>query len=163
MFSQKLNDLTVEERALLDEIRSSDSDKDAMLQLGLHMISWQKSERNMINGFFKDYSKPIYEIVGMMSERMTKLEDSYASIARDNNKMHLQLADVLSEVKHMVKCVDKAIIENKEYDKRIKKLEEKHIALEVRSSTNWATFGKIIVGIISATGVAVAIIFGVSK
>jgi len=97
--------LDAPEQAILNDIK--DKPDDWPLRLGLHMIAQQRNEREQINGFFASYSKPIYELVEMTSKRMTKLEDAQQESSK-------ALVEIVSEVKHMVKCVDAAIVESKE-------------------------------------------------
>ena len=134
-------ELRPEDQEFFDRVRSSKSPEEWASHMAMHLISWQKSEREQINSFFKTYSKPIYEVVELTRQRMDKLEDA-------QSETNQQLRDIVQEVKHMVKCVDKAILESKEDKKHYyKQHEETHrelnsldkrvTTIEAKSDVRW--------------------------
>lgn len=136
-------ELDTAEKELLNDVR--DRPDDWPLKIALHMISQQRNEREQINEFFKSYSKPIYELVDMTSARMSKLEDAQQESSR-------ALIDIVSEVKHMVKCVDAAILESKEdkahYYKQYEKintgisdLDKRLTVQEAQAKIKWGILG----------------------
>jgi len=160
------------ERQLLDDLKSDNTDQDKMLKLGLHMISWQKSERNKINGFYKEYTAPLYELINLTRERMDlthermdKLEDSHMEMCESLREMADAQKDSNREIVYMVKCVDKAIIESEKdkerYSKQHKDFDDRLDAVEkdlVRLDTNWFIFGKIGVSVIGLCTVIIGIL-----
>jgi antirestriction protein ArdC len=154
--------LDAREQAILNDIK--DKPDDWPLKITLHMISQQRNEREQINGFFASYSKPIYELVEMTSKRMTKLEDAQQESSK-------ALVEIVSEVKHMVKCVDAAIVESKEdkahYYKQYEKTNESMSNLDKRLSVqeaNAKTKWGMLCAVATITGTAIiAFIFSVFK
>lgn len=151
-------ELRPEDQEFFDRVKSSKSPEEWASHMAMHLISWQKSEREQINSFFKTYSKPIYEVVELTRQRMDKLEDAQV-------QTNQQLRDIVQEVKHMVKCVDKAIIESKEDKKHYYKqhedthrdlndLDKRVTAIEAKSDVRWGNMGAI-------GGAALALIGGI--
>ena len=156
-------ELRPEDKEFLDRVKSSKSPEEWGSHMAMHLISWQKSEREQINSFFKSYSKPIYDVVDLTRQRMDKLEDAQMETSQ-------QLRDIVQEVKHMVKCVDKAILESKEdkkhyyeqYEKthdKIDNMDKRLTTVEAKSAVRRGQMGSIGAGVLAFLGGLALILF----